>query len=51
VGNRRPADVEETMAKIRHLAIKTKNPERLATFYEEVFGLRRIRGEKGARST
>src|SRR5215475_8713476 len=35
------------MAKIRHLAIKTKSPERLATFYEEVFGLERIRSEKG----
>jgi catechol 2,3-dioxygenase-like lactoylglutathione lyase family enzyme len=35
------------MAKIRHLAIKTKSPERLATFYEEVFGLKRIRSEKG----
>ena len=35
------------MAKIRHLAIKTKNPERLAGFYEEVFGLKRIRSEKG----
>ena len=35
-----------TMAKIRHLAIKTKSPERLAAFYEQVFGLRRIRSEK-----
>ena len=35
------------MAKIRHLAIKTKSPERLAVFYEEVFGLKRIRSEKG----
>jgi catechol 2,3-dioxygenase-like lactoylglutathione lyase family enzyme len=35
------------MAKIRHLAIKTKSPERLANFYEEVFGLKRIRSEKG----
>ena len=35
------------MAKIRHLAIKTKSPERLAAFYEEVFGLKRIRSEKG----
>jgi catechol 2,3-dioxygenase-like lactoylglutathione lyase family enzyme len=34
------------MAKIRHLAIKTKSPERLAAFYEEVFGLKRIRSEK-----
>src|ERR1051326_6600285 len=37
----------EHMAKIRHLAIKTKSPERLAVFYEEVFGLKRIRSEKG----
>jgi catechol 2,3-dioxygenase-like lactoylglutathione lyase family enzyme len=35
------------MAKIRHLAIKTKSPERLAAFYEEVFGLKRIRSDKG----
>jgi len=35
------------MAKIRHLAIKTKSPERLAAFYEAVFGLKRIRSEKG----
>jgi len=35
------------MGTIRHLAIKTKSPERLATFYEEVFGLKRIHGEKG----
>src|SRR3954470_14043852 len=35
------------MAKIRHLAIKTKDPERLANFYEQVFGLKRIRSEKG----
>jgi catechol 2,3-dioxygenase-like lactoylglutathione lyase family enzyme len=35
------------MAKIRHLAIKTKSPERLADFYEQVFGLKRIRSEKG----
>ena len=34
------------MAKIRHLAIKTKSPEKLAVFYEEVFGMKRIRGEK-----
>lgn len=27
------------MARIRHLAIKTPNPERLAKFYEEAFGL------------
>ena len=35
------------MAKIRHLAIKTKSPEKLAAFYEEVFGMKRIRSEKG----
>jgi catechol 2,3-dioxygenase-like lactoylglutathione lyase family enzyme len=35
------------MARIRHLAIKTKSPERLAAFYEEVFGLKRTHGEKG----
>ena len=35
------------MAKIRHLAIKTKSPERLASFYEEVFGMKRLRTEKG----
>ena len=35
------------MAKIRHLAIKKKSPERLAGFYEEVFCLKRIRSEKG----
>ena len=35
------------MAKIRHLAIKTKSPERLAAFYEEVFGMKRLRTEKG----
>jgi catechol 2,3-dioxygenase-like lactoylglutathione lyase family enzyme len=35
------------MARIRHLAIKTKSPERLAAFYEEVFGMKRIRSEKG----
>jgi catechol 2,3-dioxygenase-like lactoylglutathione lyase family enzyme len=35
------------MAKLRHLAIKTKSPERLAAFYEDVFGMTRIRSEKG----
>ena len=35
------------MAKIRHLAIKTKDPERLASFYENVFGMTRIRSESG----
>ena len=37
----------EHMAKIRHLAIKTKSPERLAVFYEQVFGLKRINAEPG----
>lgn len=38
------------MSKIRHLAIKTKDPERLAKFYEEVFGMKCIHSEKtGAR--
>jgi catechol-2,3-dioxygenase len=31
--------MEELMPKIRHLAIKTKDPARLAKFYEEVFGM------------
>jgi catechol-2,3-dioxygenase len=38
------------MAQIRHLAIKTENPVRLATFYKEVFGLKELhkpRGEGG----
>ena len=30
------------MAKIRHIAIKTKSPAKLAKFYEEVFGLKAI---------
>jgi catechol 2,3-dioxygenase-like lactoylglutathione lyase family enzyme len=34
------------MAKIKHLAIKTKSPERLAKFYEDVFEMKRIREEK-----
>ena len=29
-------------AKIRHLAIITLDPERLATFYEKVFGMKRL---------
>ena len=33
------------MAKIRHLAIKTKDPVRLAKFYEEVFGMKCIHSE------
>ena len=34
------------MPKIRHLAIKTKDPARLAKFYEEVFGMKVIHSEK-----
>jgi catechol 2,3-dioxygenase-like lactoylglutathione lyase family enzyme len=38
--------VEEPMPKIRHLAIKTKNPARLAEFYAEVFDMKVINQEK-----
>ena len=34
------------MAQIRHLAIKTEDPERLATFYKEVFGLKELHRDK-----
>ena len=34
------------MAKIKHLAIKTKSPERLAKFYEQVFDMKVILTEK-----
>ena len=34
------------MPKIRHLAIKTKDPARLANFYEEVFGMKVIHSER-----
>jgi predicted enzyme related to lactoylglutathione lyase len=34
------------MPKIRHLAIKTKDPARLAKFYEEVFGMKVIHAER-----
>jgi catechol 2,3-dioxygenase-like lactoylglutathione lyase family enzyme len=34
------------MAKIRHLAIKSKNPAKLAKFYEEVFDLKTIHTEE-----
>jgi catechol 2,3-dioxygenase-like lactoylglutathione lyase family enzyme len=30
------------MAKIRHIALSTQDPERTATFYAEVFGMERI---------
>lgn len=33
--------------KIRHLAIKTKNPAKLAKFYEEVFEMKIINTESG----
>src|SRR5215470_947739 len=35
------------MAKIRHIAIKTKDPAKLAKFYEEVFGMKCIHSEAG----
>jgi catechol 2,3-dioxygenase-like lactoylglutathione lyase family enzyme len=35
------------MAHIQHLAIRTENPEKLARYYEEVFGWSRIRAGKG----
>jgi catechol 2,3-dioxygenase-like lactoylglutathione lyase family enzyme len=35
------------MAHIQHLAIRTENPEKLARYYEEVFGWNRIRTGKG----
>jgi catechol 2,3-dioxygenase-like lactoylglutathione lyase family enzyme len=35
------------MSKIRHLAIKTKNPARLAKFYEDVFEMQIIHQEEG----
>lgn len=34
------------MAKIRHLAIKTKDPQRLSKFYEQVFDMKVILTEK-----
>lgn len=34
------------MAKIRHLAIKTKDPKRLAKFYEDVFDMKTIHSEE-----
>ena len=34
------------MGKIRHIAIKTKSPERLAKFYEDAFDLKIIYKEK-----
>jgi len=38
-----------TKAKIRHLAIKSPNPERLADFYQDAFGMELLlRGDGGA---
>jgi catechol-2,3-dioxygenase len=36
------------MAQIRHLAIKTENPAKLAKFYKEVFGLEELHRPRGA---
>jgi catechol-2,3-dioxygenase len=36
------------MAQIRHLAIKTENPAKLAAFYKEVFGLTELHRPRGA---
>ena len=37
------------MAKLRHLAIKTDNPEKLADFYKKVFDMKEVvRGTKGS---
>jgi hypothetical protein len=44
-------DRRKPMPKIRHLAIKTKNPARLAEFYRDVFDMKVINSEKAARST
>jgi catechol 2,3-dioxygenase-like lactoylglutathione lyase family enzyme len=30
------------MAKIKHIAIRTPNPEKTAAFYKEVFGLEEV---------
>ena len=35
------------MPKIRHLAIKTKNPAKLAEFYAQVFDMKVLHSEKG----
>lgn len=35
------------MAHIQHLAIRTDDPEKLARYYEEVFGWTRLRTSKG----
>jgi catechol 2,3-dioxygenase-like lactoylglutathione lyase family enzyme len=38
---------EVTMAKIKHIAIRTPDPEKTAAFYKEVFGLQEV-GQAGA---
>jgi catechol 2,3-dioxygenase-like lactoylglutathione lyase family enzyme len=43
--NPRPT-AEDAMPKIRHLAIKTKDPARLAKFYEDVFEMKVINTER-----
>jgi catechol 2,3-dioxygenase-like lactoylglutathione lyase family enzyme len=40
------SNAEDTMPKIRHLAIKTKDPARLAEFYRDVFDMKVINSEK-----
>jgi predicted enzyme related to lactoylglutathione lyase len=35
------------MAHVQHLAIRTDDPEKLARYYEEVFGWTRLRAGKG----
>lgn len=32
----------KTMAKIKHIAIRTKDPEKTSAFYQEVFGLKQV---------
>jgi hypothetical protein len=39
---------ERDMAHIQHLAIRTENPEKIARYYEEVFGWTRLRSGKAA---
>jgi catechol 2,3-dioxygenase-like lactoylglutathione lyase family enzyme len=37
---------EGTMARIKHIAIRTPDPEKTAAFYKEVFGLQEV-GQAG----
>jgi catechol-2,3-dioxygenase len=39
---------EETMPKIRHVAIASSNREKLAEFYKQAFGMKQVQGEGGA---